>query len=110
MRFSHLSMVFVTGLAVGATKSAPAAAQEPQQVVGHVASVSADASVLQLDLASGEQIIIQLSGGEIRLGGEAVGNYEPRSDLERSWRDLLGSAGKLSSEELFAAPTNTPPP
>ena len=105
MRLSHLCMVFVTGLAVGATKSAPATAQDTQQVVGHVASVSADASSLQLDLANGQRITLQLSGGEIRLDGERIGTYELRAELERSWRDLLGSAGRLSSEELFAAIT-----
>ena len=61
---------------------------------------SGDAATLELELASGRTLELQLDGGIVRVGGKDVARYERGGSLDSAWRDLLRG---LSEGDLSAA-------
>jgi len=73
--------------AARASQTAPRA-----EIVATSLTVSATASSLEFDLASGDSHTLALEEGRVLLDGEEIGRYEPGSEFESSWRDLLREA------------------
>ena len=86
--------------AVGVYTPATVSAQQGA-VVAHSVSVSEDGSSLELELAGGKTITIELANGVIRINGETAGEYANGGELEASWRSLLSHGGPLSSPEFL---------
>ncbi len=82
--------------------TAPAVAQD-QAIVAHSISVAQDGSSLELELADGRRITIELTDGTVRINGERAGSYATGSGVESSWSNLLSQLGSLSTDELVAA-------
>jgi len=78
------------------------ATQAADEILQTSIVLSGDVTSLQLELANGRALRIQLSDGEVLIDGKEVGRYVPGGLLESAWRDLLREAGK--SELTLAWP------
>jgi hypothetical protein len=73
-------------------------------------SVGPDEARLTLELSSGRVMALTFAGGEIRMGDELLGSYEPGSALDRSWRELVAETLSLDEEALLEALVEWSPP
>lgn len=102
-----LPIALAAGLLLWA--GAPLDAQVREMVSSQIAVSDRDAS-LRLDFSSGESLEIVLREGEVLVDGESLGGYESGSQLEASWRSLLGDAVALDDGPLARALTDWTPP
>lgn len=93
-----------SGQAVATGKSAGGdAVAQAAEIASASVRASPAGSELELRRADGATLRIELSGGEARIEGRAIGAYLPDGALESSWRDLLGEATRADGPALEAA-------
>ena len=86
----------------GARAQSPATPQL-REVVSKEVSVGSAEAALRLDLAGGADLEVSFENGVVLVDGEPVGGFQPGGELERAWRELLGSAVALENGPLARA-------
>jgi hypothetical protein len=96
-------VLFALTMALAAAP-AIAAAQDasPSQYQGIVMNgyISRDTATLSLEFADGSRSEFSVHDGQAWVDGQAVGNVERGSELDRSWRELLNAALDLDGDDL----------
>ena len=67
-------------------------------------------ATLSLEFADGGELRIEFHDGEVTVNDRSVGEYEPGSGLDTSWRALLGRVISLNNGPLARALTEWSPP
>lgn len=102
----------VPGNAAGAQETAvqaPARETVPR-VVSKVVAVGPDRARLTVTFDAGDPLALGLSDGEVRMGDEILGRYEPGGALDRAWRSLISGALALEDEVLLDRLVEWEPP
>jgi tetrahydromethanopterin S-methyltransferase subunit B len=98
-------VLIALALATAAGPLTVAAAQEVapaggRQIMASHVVLSRDEAVLTLEFTDGQSAEFSIHDGQAWLDGEAIAEVERGSELDRSWRDLLGEAMEASGDEL----------
>ena len=119
MHTTRTGVFLVAGVVLAGTAAlllSPLTAQDAQETVDArdaiIASVSmsGDKAALTLSLPDGTARSFRLERGQLFIDGVVRAGYEPGSDLEIAWRDLLRSPAVFSPEDLAAALREWKPP
>ena len=79
----------------------PATAQtQLRDVVAKEVSVGRDEARLHLEFSNGEALEISFEDGAVLLDGRAIGSFEPGSELDAAWRELLARSVALDDGPL----------
>ena len=87
-----------------------AAVSADAQVVATETRVSSSEAFLRVQAADERELELSLRGGEVRLNGDRIGDYEDGGTLDRAWRRLLGRVASETASEAAALLTDWEPP
>ncbi|MEJ2540834.1 MAG: hypothetical protein P8188_12830 [Gemmatimonadota bacterium] len=84
--------------------------QGAPDVVAKTVTMGTDRARLTLEFSDGSDLELGLEDGQVRVGDETVGSYEPGGLLESAWRDLVTRTVQLDDADLPEALVDWAPP
>ncbi len=88
-------------LSVLLVAAAPGAAlAQDAEVEETTVTLSTSRATLTLDMERGADRTIEFRDGVLSVDGEVIGQYESGGELERSWREFLGSQAAFEAESV----------
>lgn len=72
-----------------------------ESVRSHYTAIGADDLILGFTLSDNRTLFLELAGGNVRIGEDEIGHYQPHGPFHEAWRDLVHQAGRQSTPELL---------
>ncbi len=75
--------------------------ERTESVRSHYTAIGPDDLILGFTLADNRTLFLELAGGNVRIGHDEVGHYQPHGPFHEAWRDLVHEAGRQSTPDLL---------